>query len=225
MSHGLHSPPIPLALTCAVLLCLCCAPRYAAAQFPEDALKDIRQQVSDGSERYNAIHAELELNARDTWTITQIHEYLDASLWVIYDGLTYYFMQNGSLPTSLEGLQGSSYVPDWPANPYNDWKPIRVLTLAEGFSPGDVVWQICPPELYSGVKNPRPVSCELSIFGPDVKYGDLGDAHPTKSNTWAVVPEGAVFMRGQNFEKSSVTRAKFDKIIEDAKKAEEVKKN
>jgi hypothetical protein len=206
-----RSASLRAAVACAVLLCLFCVPRYAAAQMPDVMIDEAQKVVSDMSQRYQAIRAELEKADRDTWTVAQTHEYLDASLWVIYEGMTYYFMKNGSLPNTLEELKGSVYISTWPDNPFNDWKPIRILTLADSFSPGDVVWQICPPEFYSFIKNTRPVSCELSIYGPDVKYADFGDAKADKANKWAVVPEGAVFMLGQWCEPASVSAKKFEK--------------
>jgi hypothetical protein len=178
--------------------------------FPESELQECKQSVSNQSTYYSAIRAELEPISVKDWTIEQHHKYLDASLWTIQCGLTLYFMENGNLPADLDGLAGTSYIPMWPGNPYDQWNPIRVLSLADGFSLGDATLQVCPYEFWSYVKNPRPVSCELSIFGPDIEYGQLGDAQPMKANTWVVVPEGAVFMLGQHAEPASVTRQKSE---------------
>jgi hypothetical protein len=208
--HG-HS----MLLISVVLIGLLCLPGYASASFPEFALEEVRADVTAASETYNTIRAELELADPSTWSVTQTHNYLNAALWVIYDGLKYYNMQNGCLPDSLEQLGGTTYIPEWPANLYNEWKPIRILNLTDGFSPGDVVWQICPPEFYSCIKNTRPISCELGIYGPDIEYANLGDAQPLKSNTWAVTPEGAVFMLGQFAEKASVSLEHYKELFKD----------
>jgi hypothetical protein len=215
MGSALRLRSLSLVLICAVISCILCGTRYAAASFPEFALDEVRQEVQATADIYNSIRAELELADPATWTVTQTNGYLNAALWVIYDGLKYYFMQNGKLPDTLQELAGTTYIPEWPANLYNDWKPIRILSLADGFSPGEVVWQICPPEFYSCIENTRPLSCELSIFGPDIKYGELGDAQPIKPNTWAVTPEGAVFMLGQYSEKASVSLEHFKEISKD----------
>jgi hypothetical protein len=194
-----------------LFLCLCGLPRYAAAQMPDFMIEESRQAVSDIAEQYKTNRTVLEQTDRSAWTLQQTSDYLYTSLDVVYDGLVFYFVKNGKLPATLESLKGTEYIPVWPDNPYNDWQPVRILSLADDFSAGDVVWQICPPEFYSYVRNTRPASCELSIYGPDVKYADFGDAKPASGNTkWAVIPEGAVFMLGQWAEPASVTRKKFE---------------
>lgn len=189
-----------------------------ASAFPEAAIQEMRDRVSDQESAYLDLRAELEQLPPDEWSIEQTHCYLDTALWVVYYGMNFYFKDTGRLPSDLEALAGTEYVPTWPGNPFEGWEPIQVLTIGAGFSPGDVTWQICPPEYYSYIRNTRPVSCELSIFGPDIAYGnDLGDAKPHKKNTWAVIPDGAVFMHGQYAEPA----ADFRKKYEEAERQEE----
>lgn len=204
---------VTLCFACFTVLTPCLA---SETFFPDSEVQECSQNVSDQSTYYSTIRAELEPIDPAEWTIEQHHTYLDAALWTIEYGITLYFMENGNLPADLEGLAGTSYIPVWPGNPYNEWEPIRVLSLSDGFAPGEVTLQVCPYEFWSYVRNTRPVSCELSIFGPDLEYGQLGDAQPMKPNTWAVVPDGAVFMLGQHAEPASVTEKKFEQLEEEA---------
>jgi hypothetical protein len=187
-------------------------PQPAAAWGCEDMITEIQQWIDDQSSYYSGLRAELESIDPAEWTIEQHHTYLDASLWTIYYGIFLYHEEHGNLPSDVEGLAGTAYIPVWPGNPYNGWQPIQVLSLGDGFSPGDATLQICPFEYWSFVHNPRPASFELSIFGPDQQYGELGDAHPMNPNQWAVVPDGAVFMLGQYVETAAVSQQKFEEL-------------
>ena len=203
----------PMLAIMAICVCgmLANMPCYATESFfPESEVQETRQNVIDQSSYYNTLREKLGEIDPVKWTNSQRHDYLEAALWTIFYGLNLYFEENGSLPDDLSELAGTSYIPVWPGNPYNEWKPVQILSLSDGFSPGDATLQVCPHVFWSYIQNTRPVSCELSIFGPDMQYGDLGDAQPMKSNTWAVIPDGAVFMLGQHAEPASVSQQKYE---------------
>jgi hypothetical protein len=188
-----------------------------ASQYPnrcvsEDDIVMAQQAIIELSARYNAINDKLHSSDRATWTVTDIDEYLNTSLWVVYEGLSCYWMENAKLPSSIEELSGGEFIPEWPENPYNDWKPVAIKQASDGFSAGDLVWQICPPEFYSGLKNPRAMSCVLSIYGPDIEFARFGDAAVGKNNTWALLPVGTLYMYDIFTEPASSAREKFRKI-------------
>ena len=78
------------------------------------------------------------------WTITSAQEYTLASLWAVHYGIGYYFKKNAALPAHVSDLAGSEYIPEWPANPFNNWDAVEVLSTADGFAPGNLALQICP---------------------------------------------------------------------------------
>jgi hypothetical protein len=176
-----------------------------------DELLEMRKQcVLDMSAKFTSVKAELEQIDPAAWTPEQHCAYINTANWVIYAGLALYTHANNSLPGDLSLLAGTEYIPEWPGNPYNGWQPMQVLSTSDEFSPGDVVWQICPTSFYSGVRNPQPKSCELSVYGPTLEFGSAFSPAPLKANTWATVPQGSVYMLGQNYERTEVTKKKIE---------------
>jgi hypothetical protein len=193
---------------------------YASAAMASDAKAELERQISSHSQKLRTsietYKADPELLAQDV----ELGTYLGDSLWAVYNGLVLYKWENSSLPTDTESLAGSKYVPVWPLNPFNAFEPVQILELSEGFSAGDMTLQICPPEYYSRISNPRPLSFELSIFGPSEEYGNRGSAQITRSNTWAVVPSGALYMLGARTQSAASAKANAEKRKAEADKAE-----
>lgn len=213
--------PILGVLACLMVSVAAFLPNAALADhFPPALVQGQRDEVAAQRQRMADVASGLEGIDPVDWTPTQTYEYLQEALWTVYNGLNLYFYVNGELP-DLASLAGTEYVPDWPANPYNSSEPIRILQLSDGFSAGDITFQICPPEFYSYPANPRPISCELSIFGPNLEFGELGNARPSKDNTWAATPPGAYLMLGQYAETASVTAEKFRQLEEQLAQAEQ----
>lgn len=98
----------------------------------------------------------------------------------------------------LSKLRTSGSVSGWPRNPFNGWRPMRVLTPDDPFSAGDLVFQLCPASASSNWQNTElPLSFALSIYGPDKNFATKGHAAAFQDNSnanWTVVPEGSVFM-------------------------------
>lgn len=175
-------------------------------------LENYRKTVVVASEALAGSIAELKAMPRQEWTEARIQAYLRQATWAIYDGLLYHTQKLGSLPGDVASLAGTEYAPEWPGNPFADWAPMEVLLPEDGFKPGCLVMQVCPPEFYSDLRQPRPLSFELGIYGPDMKSADLGSGRPVRYNTWAIVPEGTFYMLGAYTESVVSLQKKLDKI-------------
>lgn len=154
--------------------------------------------------------AESTLTDKDAseWTQEEVEKYLFCAMYVIYDAVIIYSDTNRTLPTDSEVLRNAGIVTSWPANPFNNWEPIKWEN--EEFSPGDCVLQECPPELYSGLWNPRPMTFVLSINGPDEDYMSL---QPVEALTdWSVVPPGTAFIVMSATQPASETRRKYEEM-------------
>jgi hypothetical protein len=130
------------------------------------------------------------------WQDSELQAYFSAALWNVYLGVLAYKYTYWQLPASAEDLTSEGFVTHWPANPCSSWGPMALRGPEEGFSAGDLTLQVCPPEFYSKLHDPRPLSFEISVAGPDPAFAALGDAEPIEQNSWAIVPEGALYMLG-----------------------------
>lgn len=154
--------------------------------------------------------AEAVLTGKDPseWTPEEIDKYLFCSLYVIYDGVIIYSDTNKTLPTDSEVLRNAGILSSWPGNPFNNWEPINWENSE--FSPGDCVLQECPPELYSGLWNPQPMSFVLSINGPSEDYMSL---QPVQALTdWSLVPVGTAYIVMSETEPATESRRKYEEI-------------
>ncbi len=154
--------------------------------------------------------AESTLTNKDAseWTQEEVEKYLFCAMYVIYDGVIIYSDTNRTLPTDSEVLRNAGIVSNWPANPFNNWEPIKWENSE--FSPGDCVMQECPPELYSGLWKPRPMTFVISINGPIEDYISL---HPLQPLTdWSTVPGGSVFNVMSATQPASESRRKFEEM-------------
>jgi hypothetical protein len=150
------------------------------------------------------------------WTDPAIQQYLSEAIWVVYLGAIYYSYKNNRLPSDFTSLSNSEYVPTWPGNPFSNWEPMVVVERAGEFKAGAFSLQICPPEYYSRIKDSRPLSFELGIFGPNPEFA-TGQAEPLNLNSWAMIPEGTVYMLGTYTEPASSVKRKLEKIQSEQK--------
>ncbi|MCB1216087.1 hypothetical protein KDL44_01760 [bacterium] len=152
--------------------------------------------------------AETVLTAKDSseWTDEEVETYLFNAMFVIYDGIIIFLDTYDTLPGSSEALRNSGIVNDWPANPFNNWEPIKWENTE--FVAGDCVVQVCPPDMYSGLWNPRPMTFAISINGPSADYQPL--ATPESLYPWAPLPAGAVFQTAAMTEPASKTLKKHE---------------
>ena len=134
-----------------------------------------------------------ELLATNTadWTVEQVNSYLEVALLRIYIS-TNISLHEGTLgelnPTMLPE---TSCLVEWPLNPLNEWKPIEIVELSAGYSPGDIAYELCP--MSHATKSMR-LSYQYYIYGPDQNC-----TPPTvygRNAEWADVPAGTAFTLG-----------------------------
>jgi hypothetical protein len=47
-----------------------------------------------------------------------------------------YVIERGEVPQNLEQVRSCGYLATWPENPYTNWSPMIVTSIADAFSPG-----------------------------------------------------------------------------------------
>jgi hypothetical protein len=141
------------------------------------------------------------------WTPQELETYLFNALFAVYNANCAYVIMNRRVPESWETLRDLGALKPWPGNPLNNWEPIKWEVAPDKFSPGEIVLQICPPELYSGVDNPTPMTFVISINGPTHDYEPVS-AIWYKPYKWATTPPGSVTIAGFYTQPATITRAK-----------------
>lgn len=190
-NHGM------LIVAAALLMCLV-VPGFVLAQCGsgDDHLVD-RYRKDTRQAELTMITAEQVLRDKPQaeWTTNEILEYEQFALWVVYAGtLAYMFDGNWEPPAELESLVEHGYIQHWPVNPHNDWEPIQILSIDDGFAAGELFWQ--QPSSGDGSIRAR-MTFDLGIYGPDPYYSSYGQAELMEGHEdWATVPEGAVYMLG-----------------------------
>jgi hypothetical protein len=124
-----------------------------------------------------------------------ITDFLNNALWNVFYGVAYYTNEHDCLPAGMDELVGKGYIGDWPLNPVTG-EPMALSENGE-FTPFSFTLLICPPEYWSIASDPRPLSFELCVFGPDKDFASNGDVETNRNNAkWAVFPEGTLFNPG-----------------------------
>jgi len=100
----------------------------------------------------------LKAKDRAAWTPAEMDKYLGYALWSLYSPAEIYKDVMGYMPAVRQLYVGAGYLKTWPLNPYDGWRPVRILKPEDAFSPGDIVWQSDPA---------NPKAYELSIYGWD----------------------------------------------------------
>jgi hypothetical protein len=193
----------------------------SAMALDESLLALYRTRVQDKVADLAISRAVLESKDQAAWTPEEVQAYLHDSIWAICNGLTMYEYEYRRMPDKLSDMAGTEYAPVWPGNPYADWAPMEVLSVADGFKAGCFVLQVCPPEFYSNIKNPRPLSYELGIYGPDIEFASCNSVKPNDHNTWATIPEGVYEMIGGYTETTVSLRKKWARMKQQ-QKAEDI---
>jgi hypothetical protein len=182
-------------VTIAACLAVLVAAPAVAADYAQLADENLAEQATMIPELESA-RAVLEGKPQAEWADFEIQGYLYTALWTVYLGAAAYVYDHRVAPQNAEVLQNSGYVAQWPGNPFNDWLPMELKLPSDGFSSGDLCLQICPVDFYSGYQTLVPRCFELGVYGPDTAFAQFGDAAPMDENTWAVVPDGTVYMLG-----------------------------
>lgn len=143
------------------------------------------------------------LQAKDPaqWTQQELDEYLGYALWSVFSATEMYKDVMGFVPEDKQFLVDIGYLSTWPLNPFDGWRPVRLLTPANGFSPGDIVWQSDPASA---------MAYELAIYG-----SDPAAPIPTRCvllpghEAWAQLPAGARYVVGATAETMSQTQQRM----------------
>jgi hypothetical protein len=175
----------------------------AAATATSEALSALR----DGGER----SFEQELLA--------IEDYLREALWLIYFGKVRANLFEpehlASTNADLGALDDLGLIPFWPENPITG-QPMRVLASGGTFSPGDVVFELCPASHYSGSENGlAPLSFNVYVLAPSDSTPHVAQISIAPSNdTWATIPKGALYSHSLFVESEQQRLARNEAIAE-----------
>lgn len=154
--------------------------------------------------QYETSRDNLRSRAPEDWSNDEITSYLETSLTLIYHAFNLNLLETGSHPLNPTSICSTSYLPEWPLNPFT-WQPIVVRDCSEGFFAGDVAFQLCPMS-YSIRGKQR--SFELSIFGPALDWVQSPKILSSNSG-WAITPAGTVMSIGFTTETDSERSARL----------------
>ena len=157
------------------------------------------------------------------WGEAELADYQVNMGITVYNAIVVYCMENDGLTNNLEDIVGS-YLTQWPLNPQNNWEPVRVLSLGDGFSAGDIVYQECPASycsLVNRIKNGTLTaqSFELSVYGPKIDHGQESNLSLANED-WGVIPEGAIISIGMYTEAAIDVIARIREREDAARSAE-----
>lgn len=168
----------------------------ARAHDGKDMLAGLRQQ-RDAAARA-VLEGRLALEGRDSaqWSTDELSAYLFQSAQLVNTSAMLYTLSTGHAPQDLAALAQTQFCPLWPGNPFSGWQPMQVLEVTDAGRPGELFYEVCPPEFYSVADSPRPMSFETGVFGLPGWTVAPGQAQPLPDNSWAVAPERAWLMLG-----------------------------
>lgn len=200
-------------------------PLQASAQDPK--LQSYRDRLSDATIAMLDARRILESKQRDEWTDAELETYLNQALWVAFYGNLLQLFSNDQQASDGADFQARSAAVEWPANPLRNWEPMKVLSVNDEFSAGDLVFQPCPRG-YESVTGGDIVfaSFELSVFGTDKNHGAFGNtgSHPRNSE-WAVKPVGSLYSLGYWRESAKQTYEKRKHREEERQKARDAQRS
>lgn len=149
----------------------------------------------------DSLATRLKSTPREDWAAEDVDKYLGYSLWSFYSANEIYKDVMGYLPYENDWLVSVGYLQSWPLNPFDGWRPVRILSPADGFSPGDIVWQSDPDD---------PKGYELAIYGADPDAPIPARCRPTTGHeAWAAIPAGVRWMVGARAETMSETQERL----------------
>jgi hypothetical protein len=186
-------------------------------------LRDHMIELARGhAQKLGDLEAEMKAQTSDQWSEVDVQDYLAEALSTVYFSTWACRFGDSVLPNSPKDLEGGQYCPKWPLNPFNNWEAMKVLAATDPFSPGDLTYQICPPDFYSFMDDTlKPLSYELGIYAPSIEFSRMGNAKPLELNTWATTPDGTMYMTGSFTETAEMTAKKLERRIAKKKAAEE----
>lgn len=187
---------------------------------PEGLKSRHERAVAKASGRLAELRTELETfeqGGESSEYYLTLHDYLRTALWAVYEAKLSAAMDHGfgtemeATNSSLESLVSYGILPAWPANPLNNWQPMRVLGPGEAFSPGDIVFDLCPESegtTLDGVT--KRISFQVYIYGYDPADGYVG-AELKGNENWSRKPAGAVYGAGYHMETDAEADARRER--------------
>jgi hypothetical protein len=153
----------------------------------------------------------LEASDAAEWTDEAVERYLLPALSVVHYGLKMFIDVNGRQPGSADELRSSGCIPSdaWPGNPFNGWQPVGWGSTASEFSPGEMRFQPCPPDWYSGIEAPVAKTYALMINGPASDYLPVNP--PSHIFEWVDLPDGVAFVIGARWENTAKQKERKEK--------------
>ncbi|MCB1186249.1 hypothetical protein KDL29_03700 [bacterium] len=117
---------------------------------PEEVEAQEVQLIAD----LNATMVQLTQSMRaDEYGNQELKEYLDSMLLLVYRAkarVNHRFdEESGRTNEDFSLLVGPGLIESWPLNPLNDWKPLIVSDDITAVGPGDILFELCPPEYTS----------------------------------------------------------------------------
>jgi len=161
------------------------------------------------------MRTELESIPVENWGDAHLAEYSSLAFWLTYHAYTAYLFTYDDIPNDFNDLLTAGFISEIPGNPLREWEPMQVLEISDGFSAGDLVIQTAPASHYSIVGSfesydLRPLSYELSVYGPSESHFQGVSANPSEGNTWAIQPSGILVMAGVYCESADITLEKIE---------------
>jgi hypothetical protein len=164
--------------------------------------------------------AELLRLGSDNWDDAMLSEYGVNVCWLLYYSINSYMSERDEIPNSLNDLVTAGLLNEIPGNPLNNWEPVQMLELGNGFSALDLVIQKAPSNYQSLVGSfddysLTPLSFELAVYGPRVDHFQGSAIVPNADNaSWAQSPAGALIMVGTFTETADTTLNKLREYYE-----------
>lgn len=170
-------------------------------------MESVSQTLPEYCSRLNAAEEVLRSKDQQEWSSQELENYLQMAMFVVYSDVLLYVDTHKQTPQSSRVLREQGFSEVWPGNPLNNWEPIS--WEGDGFIPGNLVLQECPPELYSGLWNPRPMSFIMSINGTSESYEPLNEILYGMPD-WAELPAGTAFAVGAGSTPHTETRRNYE---------------
>lgn len=146
-------------LLASLAMLICCA-SVASAQEDEDVCgPSISPEESEAQEvqmlvDLNATVAQMSQSMREGgYGNAELKEYLNSMLLLVYRAKARvnrrFDEETGRTNEDFSLLVEPGLIESWPLNPLNDWQPVVVSADITAVGPGDILFELCPPEYTS----------------------------------------------------------------------------